>query len=45
MRKIVFKAQPFDKKLVTLALESGVDAVLTDPDKAATVRSLAGWRS
>lgn len=40
MRKIVFKAQPFDKKLVTLALESGVDAVLTDPDKAATVRSL-----
>ncbi|WP_028575727.1 3-dehydroquinate synthase II [Desulfonatronovibrio hydrogenovorans] len=29
-RKIYFKAVPFDKSLVTLALESGVDALLTE---------------
>jgi 3-dehydroquinate synthase II len=40
MKTIVFKALPFDKKLVTLALESGVDAVLTSADKVEAVRAL-----
>jgi 3-dehydroquinate synthase II len=40
MKKILFKAAPFDKQLVTLALESGVDAIVTDPDKVELVRSL-----
>lgn len=29
-KKIYFKAVPFDKKMVTLALESGVDAILAE---------------
>lgn len=40
MKTIVFKAAPFDKKLVTLALESGVDAILTSADKVEAVRAL-----
>lgn len=40
MKTIIFKAIPFQKKLVTLALESGVDAVLTEPAKADAVRAL-----
>lgn len=40
MKTIVFKAAPFDKKLVTLALESGVDAILTSEDKVEAVRAL-----
>ncbi len=40
MKRIVFKAVPFDKKLVTLALESGVDAVLTEASKVDAVRAL-----
>jgi 3-dehydroquinate synthase II len=40
MKEIIFKAIPFDKKLVTLALESGVDAVLTDAAHADGVRAL-----
>lgn len=40
MKTIIFKAIPFDKKLVTLALESGVDAILTEADKAEAVRAL-----
>ena len=40
MKTIVFKALPFDKKLVTLALESGVDAILTSADKVEAVRAL-----
>jgi len=40
MKKIIFKAVPFQKELVTLALESGVDAVLTEPAKADAVRAL-----
>ena len=40
MRKIWFKAIPFDKKLVTLALESGVDGILTEADKVESVRLL-----
>jgi 3-dehydroquinate synthase II len=40
MKKIIFKAVPFQKKLVTLALESGVDAILTESAKADAVRAL-----
>jgi len=40
MKTIIFKAIPFQKKLVTLALESGVDAILTETDKAEAVRAL-----
>lgn len=40
MKTIIFKAIPFQKKLVTLALESGVDAVLTESAKADAVRAL-----
>ena len=40
MRRIVYKAKPFDKTLLTLALESGVDAVWTDADKKADVEAL-----
>lgn len=40
MKTIIFKAIPFQKKLVTLALESGVDAILTEEDKAGAVRAL-----
>lgn len=40
MKKIIFKAVPFQKKLVTLALESGVDAILTEAAKADAVRAL-----
>lgn len=40
VKQVWFKAIPFDKKLVTLALESGVDAVITDPAHAADVAAL-----
>ena len=40
MKRVIFKAIPFDKKLVTLALESGVDAIWTEPERAADVRAL-----
>ena len=40
MKKIIFKAVPFKKELVTLALESGVDAVLTEAGKVEAVRAL-----
>jgi 3-dehydroquinate synthase II len=40
MKQIIFKAIPFQKKLVTLALESGVDAILTEAAKADAVRAL-----
>lgn len=40
MKKIIFKAIPFQKKLVTLALESGVDAILTEAARADDVRAL-----
>lgn len=40
MKRIVFKAIPFQKKLVTLALESGVDAILVEAAKADAVRAL-----
>ncbi len=40
MKKIWFKAVPFDKKLVTLALESGVDALVAEDADAAKITSL-----
>ncbi|WP_243360117.1 3-dehydroquinate synthase II family protein [Fundidesulfovibrio terrae] len=40
MKQVWFNAIPFDKKLVTLALESGVDAVITDEKHAEAVRAL-----
>ncbi len=40
MKQVWFKAIPFDKTLVTLALESGVDAILTEPERADDVRAL-----
>ncbi len=41
MKRIVFKAIPYDKHLVTLALESGVDAVMVEPDQVEGVKSLS----
>jgi 3-dehydroquinate synthase II len=40
MKKVIFKSVPFDKTLVTLALESGVDAVMVEKDQAEAVRAL-----
>ncbi|WP_027177587.1 3-dehydroquinate synthase II family protein [Maridesulfovibrio bastinii] len=40
MKKIVFKAIPFEKNLVTLALESGVDAVLVEQENKKAVEAL-----
>jgi 3-dehydroquinate synthase II len=40
MKQVWFKAVPFDKNLVTLALESGVDAVITEDKRADDVRAL-----
>lgn len=41
MKKIFVKAIPFDKNLVTLALESGVDGVIVDKADCEKVRTLA----
>jgi 3-dehydroquinate synthase II len=38
--KIFFKAIPFDKKLITLALESGVDGIVAEPGDADSIRAL-----
>ena len=40
MKQVWFSALPFDKKLVTLALESGVDAIITEEGRADDVRAL-----
>jgi 3-dehydroquinate synthase II len=40
VKHVWFSAIPFDKKLVTLALESGVDAIVTDAKHAEDVRAL-----
>jgi 3-dehydroquinate synthase II len=40
MKKIIFKSVPFDKKLLTLALESGVDAVMVEKDHVKDVKAL-----
>ncbi len=41
MKHVLFSAVPFDKGEVTLALESGVDAVITDREHAAAVQALS----
>jgi 3-dehydroquinate synthase II len=40
MKTILFSASPFDKAQVTLAMESGVDGLIVERDKAELVRSL-----
>jgi len=40
VKHVWFSALPFDKKLVTLALESGVDAIITEAKNADAVRAL-----
>lgn len=40
MKGVWFKAVPFDKKLVTLALESGVDAIIAEPKDKASIEAL-----
>nr|WP_321255857.1 3-dehydroquinate synthase II family protein [uncultured Pseudodesulfovibrio sp.] len=40
MKKVIFKSVPFDKNLVTLALESGVDAVMVEKSQVKAVESL-----
>ena len=40
MKKVIFKSVPFDKKLVTLALESGVDAVMVEKNQVKAVEAL-----
>lgn len=40
MKKVIFKSVPFDKNLITLALESGVDAVMVEKDQVDNVKSL-----
>ncbi|WP_462324446.1 3-dehydroquinate synthase II [Desulfoplanes sp.] len=39
-RTIYFKAVPFSKNDVTLALESGVDGIITDPDHVPEIEAL-----
>lgn len=41
MKNIFFYAVPFDKTEVTLALESGVDAIITTPDQVTAIQSLS----
>jgi 3-dehydroquinate synthase II len=41
MKNVLFCAVPFDKGEVTLALESGVDAVITDRERVAAVQALS----
>ena len=40
MKKIWFCAIPFDKNLVTLALESGVDALVAEENDVEAITSL-----
>ena len=40
MKKVIFKSVPFDKTLITLALESGVDAVMVEKDQVEAVKAL-----
>lgn len=44
MKQVIFKSVPFNKELVTLALESGVDAVMVEKDQVKTVESLGRVR-
>ncbi len=41
MTHVLAKAIPFDKNFITLALESGVDALIVEPDDKAKVEALA----
>ncbi len=41
MPDIYFKSVPFSKEDVTLALESGVDGIITEAEHVEGVRSLA----
>lgn len=41
MRRIFYKALPYEKELVTLALESGVDGLIVPDDKVAAAAALA----
>ena len=41
MKQIIFKAIPFDKTLLTIALESGVDAILAEKDQVASIQALS----
>lgn len=40
MKKIYFSAVPFDKALVTLALESGVDGLVVEDERVESVKAL-----
>jgi len=40
MKKVIFKSVPFDKNLITLALESGVDAIMVEKDQVKAVEAL-----
>ncbi len=44
MKELWFKAVPFDKVLVTLALESGVDGIIAERDKHEAITSLGRAR-
>lgn len=44
MTQVWLKAVPFDKRLATLALESGVDALITTPDRVGDVAALGRVR-
>ena len=45
MPTIFFKSVPYDKNLVTLALESGVDGIIVPDEHVAEVSGLARCRS
>ncbi|MBI9079817.1 MAG: 3-dehydroquinate synthase II family protein [Pseudodesulfovibrio sp.] len=40
MKKVIFKSVPFDKEMLTLALESGVDAVMVEKEHVKSVQAL-----
>lgn len=40
MPHVFFQAIPFDKKLVTLALESGVDGIVAEPERVEAIKAL-----
>jgi 3-dehydroquinate synthase II len=40
MKKVIFKSVPFDKEMLTLALESGVDAVMVEKEHVKAVQAL-----
>ena len=41
MKKVLFSGVPFDKAEITLALESGVDAVIVEREHVASVQALS----